>query len=287
MVNKGWTLIFNVIDEGFLPLQRMASSLANSLSADVNINVYYTPAGTQGFGFHTDAHEVFIKQLSGRKAWKVYRLGDHENTAKPAVDQILETGQILYIPENCRHSGTACEEEDSLHLTIGFSSRRSQVNRYLRRQLDTWLNSNAGIECLKTMDFPSQSPTGRNKLTPPEVKRILTDFGEHLKSTPAVHAVPAAAIERLPPAQNEQLMPFDSIEAFTVSANFSPHPESNDAVVCQLPVGPLRFRNQFLEALEYVSRSKRVQVTNLPLNHDDGIALCRVLYGAGALKGTL
>ena len=87
----------------------MTTSLKNHNFA---ANVYLTPPGTQGFAPHFDDVEVFILQLEGKKRWRVYepttaqgRLPrfssgnfTQEEIGLPALDTVLEAGDMLYMP---------------------------------------------------------------------------------------------------------------------------------------------------------------------------------------------
>lgn len=83
-----------------------------------------------GVGPHLDQYDVFIIQGQGRRRWRV---GDREaiNSFQPCadltlieqdftavIDEVLEPGDILYIPAGCPHDGIALEP--SLNYSVGF-----------------------------------------------------------------------------------------------------------------------------------------------------------------------
>lgn len=50
----------------------LLSTLQEYFGTMVGVNVYLTPAGSQGFAPHYDDIEAFVMQLEGRKHWKIY-----------------------------------------------------------------------------------------------------------------------------------------------------------------------------------------------------------------------
>jgi len=112
--------------------------LMNSINAsgfyNAKANVYFTPAGAQGFLPHWDRHDVFVLQISGEKEWHIsketdclhptendhftvysgFELGEKTVTT-------LKQGELLYVPRGFGHYAKALDS-DSLHVTIGMSS---------------------------------------------------------------------------------------------------------------------------------------------------------------------
>lgn len=83
-----------------------------------------------GVGPHLDQYDVFIIQGSGRRRWRVgarqpmtnYQPCEDLTLVKeafePVIDEVLEAGDILYIPAGCPHDGIALEP--SLNYSVGF-----------------------------------------------------------------------------------------------------------------------------------------------------------------------
>ena len=83
-----------------------------------------------GVGAHLDQYDVFIIQGHGRRRWRVgarqsmtsYQpcadLTLVEEPFEAVIDEILEPGDVLYIPAGCPHDGVALEP--SLNYSIGF-----------------------------------------------------------------------------------------------------------------------------------------------------------------------
>jgi 50S ribosomal protein L16 3-hydroxylase len=96
-----------------------------------DIMVSYAADGG-GVGPHTDAYDVFLVQLHGRRRWRlsfaVYGDGDLEPDIEQRilkrfetdVDWTLEPGDILYLPPGVAHWGTA--SGDCMTYSLGFRS---------------------------------------------------------------------------------------------------------------------------------------------------------------------
>lgn len=112
-------------------LATLAESFRHELAGEVDVHLYWTPAGQQGFGWHYDAEEVFVLQLAGTKTWSLRKntvnpwpLMDaipanqkFEREIMPIRDYLLVPGSWMYIPGGYWHSTRAGEE--SLSLSIG------------------------------------------------------------------------------------------------------------------------------------------------------------------------
>ncbi len=90
-----------------------------------------------GVGPHIDQYDVFIIQGSGKRRWRVgdrdkdqYKESIQAGALKqiegfdPIIDEILEPGDILYIPPGFPHEGNTIEA--SMSYSIGFRSPKEQ-----------------------------------------------------------------------------------------------------------------------------------------------------------------
>lgn len=94
-----------------------------------DLMVSYSVAGG-GVGAHFDQYDVFIIQGKGQRRWQVGDKIIHRDTIlphpklqqveefKPIIDEILETGDVLYIPPNFPHKGETIT--DCLNYSVGF-----------------------------------------------------------------------------------------------------------------------------------------------------------------------
>jgi len=130
---NGATIVANQLHLAIPAIARLCRGLEVFFCQPFQANAYFTPSGNQGFGAHFDVHEVFILQISGRKAWRVYApsvvlpftemlRGVDITGASPHLDVVLAPGDLLYLPRGWIHEGRAVEGEASLHISLGLIS---------------------------------------------------------------------------------------------------------------------------------------------------------------------
>lgn len=112
-------------------LAALAGAFARDLPGETHVQLFVTPAGTHGFGWHYDFEEVFIVQTAGAKDYYF-----RENTvdrsvpvgAQPDFDAYrresspmgtvrLIAGDWLYLPARWWHAAKCVE--DSLSISLG------------------------------------------------------------------------------------------------------------------------------------------------------------------------
>jgi hypothetical protein len=130
-LRSGATLAFNGVDELHEPLTRLAEAFESVFGEGTHMNVYAGWRSLVGLGVHRDDQDVFILQLEGRKHWQLHGAdvagadGQASTEAgmsrSAAFDEILESGDLLYIPKGCYHVA-APMNEPTLHLTISVKS---------------------------------------------------------------------------------------------------------------------------------------------------------------------
>ncbi|MBS0384735.1 MAG: hypothetical protein JSS00_05230 [Proteobacteria bacterium] len=116
-------------------LGRFCRGLEYVFSCHVQTNLYLTPPMAQGFPTHYDNHCVFVLQMEGEKAWRLYnkpvdtpyrgeefRRGVHE-TGRLEQEFVLKAGDCLYIPRGMMHDAITSGDEASLHVTVGLITR--------------------------------------------------------------------------------------------------------------------------------------------------------------------
>lgn len=104
-------------------------------------NTYLTPPGTQTVPAHADDRDVFVIQVVGRKAWRVYQRipvpfpYPHEQVGKNGlevpltvlegpvmIDRILKPGDVLYMPRGYVHEAQALSDQSSFHITVALAT---------------------------------------------------------------------------------------------------------------------------------------------------------------------
>ncbi|MFP7762332.1 cupin domain-containing protein [Marisediminicola sp. LYQ85] len=134
----GASLVLQGLHRTWRPLTDFTRELVGDLGHRCQVNAYITPESSRGFDPHYDVHDVFVIQISGTKHWTIHepahvdplasqpwssRRADVEARAagEPAIDAVLEPGDVLYLPRGWIHSATALGGT-SVHLTIGVSA---------------------------------------------------------------------------------------------------------------------------------------------------------------------
>ena len=147
-LRRGATLSFDGIDELHGPLTELAESFESFFRGDTKINTYAAFRAKYGLGLHRDNQEVFILQLEGRKRWLLYGFSvagvdrdQLERTSVPppgaVLDQILQPGDLLYVPRGCYHLAVPMNEP-ALHLTVGVKNPRGMdLVRWMMERLRT------------------------------------------------------------------------------------------------------------------------------------------------------
>jgi lysine-specific demethylase/histidyl-hydroxylase NO66 len=138
---KGSTIILPHLHESMANLGEFCRSLEDVFSCHVQTNVYLTPRAredgraNQGFPPHYDNHDVFVMQVSGAKAWRLYDVpveipyrGEPFDVArhKPGpvtAEFTLRPGDCAYIPRGLMHDAENVGEEPSLHITVGLITK--------------------------------------------------------------------------------------------------------------------------------------------------------------------
>jgi ribosomal protein L16 Arg81 hydroxylase len=133
-LRRGATLSFDAIDELHDPLTRLAESFESFFRGGTKINIYAGWRTLHGLDLHRDNQEIFILQLEGRKRWLLYGFSIESvdrsqltsSSIPPtgaALDQVLQPGDLLYIPRGCYHVAVPMNEP-ALHLTLGVKNPR-------------------------------------------------------------------------------------------------------------------------------------------------------------------
>jgi ribosomal protein L16 Arg81 hydroxylase len=136
LLAQGATLIVDAFDELYRPVRELAVALERVFRIGVQANLYAGWRTDQGFDCHYDDHDTVILQIAGRKHWKVYRPTRlyplekerdvevaKEPTEDPIWDNVLEDGDMLYIPRGWWHVVYPVDEP-TLHLTVGLRNHR-------------------------------------------------------------------------------------------------------------------------------------------------------------------
>ncbi len=174
----GSTLVLQALHRTWPPLIDFTQQLASELGHPVQVNAYVTPPQSRGFDDHYDVHDVFVLQVSGRKRWRIHEpvhaapLRDQPWTdrreavaeaadAPPAIEEVLEPGDCLYLPRGYLHAATALGEV-STHLTFG-------VHTWTRHALARTMLDRALLDLAGDIDVRTSLPLGVSVGDPSDV----------------------------------------------------------------------------------------------------------------------
>jgi hypothetical protein len=126
----GKTVILKGMEQRWPPLSVLARRLEGSFACPVQVSLYLTPRGAQGFSAHFDTHEVFVLQIEGSKHWRFYGPArdlplveesfpvDRADLGAPTLEAVLHPGDLLYMPRGHVHEAFTSDGL-SLHLSVG------------------------------------------------------------------------------------------------------------------------------------------------------------------------
>lgn len=137
-LQQGHTIVFNFMQSLRPRLAELARRIKEQVDCTVNMNLYLTPKGEQGFPVHIDRHDVFILQVTGEKEWYVYeastelpmefdRVSPSLRTGGGALDEnelklkhrkVLKAGDLLFMPRGFPHKAVATPTAASMHITV-------------------------------------------------------------------------------------------------------------------------------------------------------------------------
>ncbi len=131
----GATIILQQAHQLEPSLGRFCRGLEYVFSCHVQTNLYLTPPRAQGFPTHYDNHCVFVLQMEGEKAWRLYnkpvdtpyrgeefQRGVHQ-TGPIEQEFVLKAGDCVYIPRGMMHDAVTSGDDASLHVTVGLITR--------------------------------------------------------------------------------------------------------------------------------------------------------------------
>jgi bifunctional lysine-specific demethylase and histidyl-hydroxylase NO66 len=116
-------------------LGRLCRGLEHVFSSHIQTNLYLTPPNAQGFRTHYDNHCVFVVQVAGQKAWRLYEKpidtpfrGEGFEPGKYEAGElkqefVLKAGDCAYVPRGLMHDASTSGDGQSLHVTIGLITR--------------------------------------------------------------------------------------------------------------------------------------------------------------------
>lgn len=302
----GDTIRVSSLEGSWPPLLPLLQSIGQTLNARVDVNVYMTPANSQGFPTHVDHEDVFILQVGGSKEWFIYEadypwplerlsyvqeqggfttgLRD-ESRLRLAERVLLQTGDFLYIPRGYPHYAVT-SGLPSLHLTIGIHPT------YWLDVARAALEMAAGAQPLLRRALPpgfKASPTSPTMVA--ELETVLNSAFEPAvleKALQTVAAKQSSPLEHLPDGHFASLERLDALAVTSIvehraGVEYLIEQEDQQIVVrcgrAQIK-GPLSIR----AALEYIRDHPKLSLAELPLEDQGKVVLARRLIREGFLR---
>lgn len=197
---NGATLVLNRIDTKSTKINKITKAISHFVKEKAVANGYIAFGGNGTFAKHWDTHDVFAIQLIGRKRWKLFaptfplplqnqtsKDRKHECPSTPIFDEILEVGDILYIPRGWWHEALPIEQEETFHIAVGVHT--AHITDYL-----TWCSGNV---------FVNNVNFRKSFTTQPIEKFTETDVLDVLNSTDNINKFKTAQVE-----QDKVISPF-------------------------------------------------------------------------------
>ncbi|HET9867668.1 MAG TPA: cupin domain-containing protein, partial [Nitrospira sp.] len=93
LFDGGASVVLQGLHRYWAPLTELVRDLELALGHACQANAYLTPPGSQGFGLHSDTHDVFVVQTHGAKEWEIHDgHGVNRIRMEPGVSMYLPTG---------------------------------------------------------------------------------------------------------------------------------------------------------------------------------------------------
>lgn len=294
--------------EKFWPsVATLVEDIQEALSAKVGVNLFLTPARSQGFAMHFDLVDVLVVQLAGAKKWYIWEPTFHRPTETKLLrlnvgnlsvhdeskltlreEVVLEPGDFFYMPRGFYHKAVAVDDF-SLHLT--FSIHPLYWQDFFQRAFE--------LAAFEEPDLRGELPPGFP--TDPRVRQAMSETFTTLLKRFTEKAHFQATIQSITDdwIGARTYPPDGHFAALEHLPNLGPSSlvERRHGLVCQVETsdtkasirfGPNRVQGPIglAPALEFVRDNRRFQVADLPgvLSSESKVVLARRLIREGLLR---
>ncbi len=177
-------------------VSRLNADFQNFTGFPCGTNSYFSAAGGVGvFGWHWDAHDVFVLQVRGSKKWTLFApivrlplqdqnilLSEPNSMIKSQVlaEIVVNPGDLLYVPRGLPHRTQTLSGESSLHLTVGVYPMTpiSVLNN---------LNELALEKLTEQVEF--RKPLSQYDLSQVQLKKFMKNYHRELKKIEPIEAL--------------------------------------------------------------------------------------------------
>lgn len=181
-----------------------------------DIMVSYAPKGGS-VGKHYDDYDVFLAQGYGHRRWQLGKFCDQntefvadepirlfDDMGEIIFDEILEAGDVLYVPPKLSHFGVA--QDDC--LTFSFGCRRPNLMQIIDSMADIATNDS---DLFVPMLLP-QAMQASGALQTQSIKAIKNQLLQLLQSERGDHIIRQAVSEVVSKRQYDALMPEETLD---------------------------------------------------------------------------
>ncbi len=181
-----------------------------------DIMVSYAPKGGS-VGKHYDDYDVFLAQGYGHRRWQLGKFCDKDtefvadepirlfdDMGEIVFDEILEAGDVLYVPPKLSHFGVA--QDDC--LTFSFGCRRPNLMQIIDSMADIATNDS---DLFIPMLLP-QTMQASGELQTHSIDAIKAQLLQMLQSERGDHIIRQAVSEVVSKRQYDALMPEDTLD---------------------------------------------------------------------------
>lgn len=181
-----------------------------------DIMVSYAPKGGS-VGKHYDDYDVFLAQGYGHRRWQLGKFCDQntefvadepirlfDDMGEIIFDEILETGDVLYVPPKLSHFGVA--QDDC--LTFSFGCRRPNLMQIIDSMADIATNDS---DLFVPMLLP-QAMQASGALQTQSIEAIKNQLLQLLQSERGDHIIRQAVSEVVSKRQYDALMPEETLD---------------------------------------------------------------------------
>ncbi len=294
--SQGDTIALNRMQRFWPPFAKLCRNWEFLFRHPVEMKMYLTPPGSQGFAAHFEGYDICVLQLHGSKRWKLYSpqvllpLHPHgvpkSELASPTKEVELRAGDFLYMPRGCVHENVT-SDESSMHLSVlihvysWFDLLSATLESAARRDKSLREAIRPGV-LLDPHSVDSLSATYENFLkTMPD----LLDLKEGLK------ALERKFLIEQQPLPDSRFTFIDRLNSISINTTVFKTAGS----LCSVSCGDraeitfcgnfLRAPRSVLPAFEFISNHDEFKVSELPgdLSDDAKVTLVRRLVKEGLL----
>jgi len=214
---NGASCVVNHAEYVWQPFTKLCRELRSKL-LHVYCNSYVTPPVSQAVPAHADDRDVFILQILGRKHWRVFgtppikfpysdeQVGKNVDIpssvwdSPPAIDCVLNPGDVLYMPRGFVHEAHCPAETSSWHATLAVATHDWSWTKVFASTIAEAMDAEASARWRAAVPLTlgghlgPQDPADADAVAEAEVERLV-DFVRKTASAPALRKRLIAKLE--------------------------------------------------------------------------------------------